>query len=135
MIGLSNLKKKVISLFKKNWKYSLLVILVLSIILVIKNINKRNYDIEDYNSNIQYNIHCKYDLLVIPQALPKDVDTINNVEVYEIKNNKQVLLKKGTNADISKEAKMNAGKYFVTSDLAETNTKVKVRIYQPVENE
>lgn len=30
---------------------------------------------------------------------------------------------------------MNAGKYFVTSDLAETNTKVKVRIYQPVENE
>ena len=101
------------------------------------------YDIEDYNSNIQlkndgsigvstrvqYNIHGKYDLLVIPQALPKDVDTINNVEVYEIKNNKQVLLKKGTNADISKEAKMNAGKYFVTSDLAETNTKVKVRIF------
>ena len=149
MIGVSNLKKKVISLFKKNWKYCLLVILVLSIILVIKNINKRHYDIEDYNSNIQlkndgsigvstrvqYNIHGKYDLLVIPQALPKDVDTINNVEVYEIKNNKQVLLKKGTNADISKEAKMNAGKYFVTSDLAETNTKVKVRIYQPVENE
>ena len=96
----------------------------MSIILVIKNINKRHYDIEDYNSNIQlkndgsigvstrvqYNIHGKYDLLVIPQALPKDVDTINNVEVYEIKNNKQVLLKKGTNADISKEAKMNARK-------------------------
>lgn len=68
-------------------KYCLLVILVLSIILVIKNINKRHYDIEDYNSNIQlkndgsigvstrvqYNIHGKYDLLVIPQALPKDV--------------------------------------------------------------
>ena len=77
MIGVSNLKKKVISLFKKNWKYCLLVILVLSIILVIKNINKRHYDIEDYNSNIQlkndgsigvstrvqYNIHGKYDLL------------------------------------------------------------------------
>ena len=98
MIGVSNLKKKVTNLFKKNWKYCLLVILVLSIILVIKNINKRHYDIEDYNSNIQlkndgsigvstrvqYNIHGKYDLLVIPQALPKDVDTINNVEVYEI---------------------------------------------------
>ncbi|MEI2413624.1 DUF2207 domain-containing protein [Ligilactobacillus salivarius] len=105
---MSNLKKSYKS-FQKNWKYCLLVILVLSIILVIKNINKRHYDIEDYNSNIQlkndgsigvstrvqYNIHGKYDLLVIPQALPKDVDTINNVEVYEIKNNKQVLLKKG----------------------------------------
>ena len=90
MIGVSNLKKKVISLFKKNWKYYLLVILVLSIILVIKNINKRHYDIEDYNSNIQlkndgsigvstrvqYNIHGKYDLFCQPKSLSEQTPSL-----------------------------------------------------------